>query len=82
MDNPQRNWQHWAHMKQDEVKQNTTQKTNKMSNTDPTKTGGEQRCSRRVSSFVSYKTRALLLIYLGPVGHNYTQTNTWNLNKT
>ena len=23
----QRNWQHWAHMKQDEDKQNTTKKT-------------------------------------------------------
>ena len=29
----QRNWQHWAHKKQDEDKQkNTTQKTKKMSN--------------------------------------------------
>ena len=33
----QRNWQHWAHKTQYENEQNTTQKTKKMSNTDPTK---------------------------------------------
>ena len=32
-------------------KHNITQKTNKLSNTDPTKTRCEPRCSRRVSSF-------------------------------
>jgi hypothetical protein len=31
----QRNWQHWAHKTQYENEQNTTQKTKKMSNTDP-----------------------------------------------
>jgi len=46
----EKHWQHWAHKKQDEDKQskNTTQKTKKMSNTDPTKTGGEPRSSRRL----------------------------------
>jgi hypothetical protein len=38
----QRNWQHWVHQTQDEEMQNKnlTQKTEKMSNTDPSKTGG------------------------------------------
>jgi hypothetical protein len=33
-------WQHWKYKTQDEDKQNTTQKTKKMSNTDPTKSRG------------------------------------------
>jgi hypothetical protein len=33
----QRNWQHWAHKTQYENEQNITQKTKKMSNTDPIK---------------------------------------------
>ena len=40
-------WQHWAHKTQGEDKQNTTQKPKKISNTDPTKTGGEAMCSER-----------------------------------
>ena len=40
-------WQHWAHKTQGEDKQNTTQKTKKMRNTAPIKTGGEAMCSER-----------------------------------
>ena len=42
MDNPE-TLKHWAHKTQDEDKQNTTQKTKMMSNTDPTKKLGVNR---------------------------------------
>jgi hypothetical protein len=35
-----RHWQHWVHKTQDEGKNNKTQTTKKMSNTDPQTTGG------------------------------------------
>ena len=47
-----------------QTEKNTTQKTKKMSNTDPPskkKTGGELRCSQRLTFPASYKTLVMLL---------------------
>jgi len=44
------------------TKTNTTKNMKIISKTDPTETGHENRCSQRVSSIVSYKTRTVLIL--------------------
>ena len=58
-----RNRQLWAHKTQNEDKQtqNTIQKAKTMSHTNPSKRK-KSRCSRKVSSFCSYKTPVVILI--------------------
>jgi hypothetical protein len=58
----QRNWQHWAHKTQYENEQNTTQKTKKMSNTDPTKNTTQK--TKKMSNTDPTKNQGLVLVLL------------------
>ena len=57
-------WQRWARKTQDAKQKNTTQKTKKMSNADPTKkTGSKPGCSHNLNiinpyTFIAKKTEA------------------------
>ena len=53
----------------------TTQKANKISNTNPTKTGDELSLREGQEVIASYNTPAMLLIWSIRVGHHYAHTN-------
>ena len=54
-----------------------------MSNTDPTKSGGERRCLRREAVPASYQTPAILLLYtVNTCWTPLCATHTNNINKT
>jgi hypothetical protein len=72
----QRHWQHWLHKTNKTQKQNITQKTKKMSNTDPAKSGVNPGARGRLAVPASCKSAAILLIWTIRVGYHYANTNT------